>query len=157
MEANNLKEKIIHLYYDEHLKSVEIAKIVNKTPQYISKVIKEDDRYKIEKEYKHNESIKRKRQYNKEYNKTYIRKDKENKEEYYALLELLKRDSKILSTRTEMSDIDFAKWNRSIYQYDKKSSNLVLKNGINVTKDVPRIVRNVVKASSIRSSNVYAR
>ena len=29
--------------------------------------------------------------------------------------------------------------------------------GINVTKDVPRVVRNVVKASSIKSSNVYAR
>lgn len=57
----------------------------------------------------------------------------------------------------EMSDIAFAKWNRSIYQYDKNSSNLVLKRGINVTKDVPRVVRNVVKASSIKNSNVYAR
>ena len=69
----------------------------------------------------------------------------------------VKKDNKFLSTKYEMSDIAFAKWNRSIYQYDKNSSNLVLKRGINVTKDVPRVVRNVVKASSIKSSNVYAR
>ena len=78
-------------------------------------------------------------EYNKEYSKTYIRKRKNNLiEEYYALLELLKKDYKFLSTKSEMSDIAFAKWNRSIYQYAKNSSNLVLRKGINVTKDVPR-------------------
>lgn len=102
--------------------------------------------------------MQKKAEYNKEYNKTYIRKRKNNViEEYYALLELLKKDNKFLSTKYEMSDIAFAKWNRSTYQYDKNSSNLVLKREINVTKDVPIVVRNVVKASSIKSSNVYAR
>ena len=48
-----------------------------------------------------------------------------------------------------------AKWNRSIYENAKNSSNLVLRKGINVTIDVPKIVRNVVHASSIRSSKVY--
>ena len=66
-------------------------------------------------------------------------------------------DSEFLSTKFEMSDIAFAKWNRSIYQYDKNSSNLVLRKGINVTKDVPRVVKNIVRASSIKSSNVYSR
>ena len=46
-------------------------------------------------------------------------------------------DNKILSTKTVISDIDFAKWNRSIYRYTNKSSNLVLKRGMNVTDDVP--------------------
>lgn len=64
--------------------------------------------------------------------------------------------SKVSNSR-EMSDIAFAKWNRSIYQYDKNSSNLVLRKGINVTKDVPRVVKNIVRASSIKSSNVYSR
>ena len=55
-----------------------------------------------------------------------------------------------------MSDIDFVKWNRSIFGYAKNSSHLVLKKGIKVTADVPRIVKNIVHASSIRSSNVYS-
>ena len=55
-----------------------------------------------------------------------------------------------------MSDIDFVKWNRSIFGYAKKSSHLVLKKGFKVTSDVTRVVRNIVHPSSIRSSKVYS-
>ena len=152
------KEKILQMYFEEHQKQDIIAETVGVSQSYISQVVQKDTRYTNEKEIRRNESMQKKAEYNKEYNKTYIRKRKNNLiEEYYALLELLKKDSEFLSTKSEMSDIAFAKWNRSIYQYDKNSSNLVLRKGINVTKDVPKVVRNVVKASSIKSSNVYAR
>lgn len=152
------KEEILQMYFGDHKKQESIAELVGVSQSYISQVIQKDSRYTKEKETRHKESMQKKVEYNKEYNKTYIRKRKNNViEEYYALLELLKKDNKFLSTKYEMLDIAFAKWNRSIYQYDKNSSNLVLKRGINVTKDVPRVVRNVVKASSIKSSNVYAR
>lgn len=152
------KEEILQMYFGDHKKQESIAELVGVSQSYISQVIQKDSRYTKEKETRYKESMQKKAEYNKEYNKTYIRKRKNNViEEYYALLELLKKDNKFLSTKYEMLDIAFAKWNRSIYQYDKNSSNLVLKRGINVTKDVPRVVRNVVKASSIKSSNVYAR
>ena len=152
------KEEILQMYFGDHKKQESIAELVGVSQSYISQVIQKDSRYTKEKETRHKESMQKKAEYNKEYNKTYIRKRKNNViEEYYALLELLKKDNKFLSTKYEMLDIAFAKWNRSIYQYDNNSSNLVLKRGINVTKDVPRVVRNVVKASSIKSSNVYAR
>lgn len=152
------KEEILQMYFGDHKKQESIAELVGVSQSYISQVIQKDSRYTKEKETRHKESMQKKAEYNKEYNKTYIRKRKNNViEEYYALLELLKKDNKFLSTKYEMLDIAFAKWNRSIYQYDKNSSNLVLKRGINVTKDVPRVVRNVVKASNIKSSNVYAR
>ena len=80
----------------------------------------------------------------------------EDREEYYKLLATIDRDNKILSTKTEMSDIDFVKWNRSIFGYAKKSSHLVLKKGFKVTSDVTRVVRNIVHPSSIRSSKVYS-
>ncbi|MBQ9658060.1 MAG: hypothetical protein IJV31_04745, partial [Clostridia bacterium] len=114
-------------------------------------------RYKKEKQYKKQQSLERKKAYNKEYSKSYVRnaKEKEDREEYYKLLARIDKDNKVLSTKTEMSDVDFAKWNRSIYDYANNSSNLVVKKDINVTFDVPKIVRNVVQASSIRSSRVY--
>ena len=146
------KEKILQMYFEEHQKQDIIAETVGVSQSYISQVVQKDTRYTNEKEIRHNESMQKKAEYNKEYNKTYILI-----EEYYALLELLKKDSEFLSTKSEMSDIAFAKWNRSIYQYDKNSSNLVLRKGINVTKDVPRVVKNIVRASSIKSSNVYSR
>ena len=113
--------------------------------------------YESEKEYRHNKSLEKKKIYNKEYNKNYIRnsKEKEERELYYALLAMINRDNELLSTKAEMSDIDFAKWNRSVYEYAKKSSNLVLKKGINATFDVPKSVGNIVHASIIRSSSVF--
>ena len=157
MEADEVKQEIIRLYYEEHKRPSEIAPIIKKTPQYVSKIVTEDKRYKKEKQYKKQQSLERKKAYNREYSKSYVRnaKEKEDREEYYKLLARIDKDNKVLSTKTEMSDVDFAKWNRSIYDYANNSSNLVVKKDINVTFDVPKIVRNVVQASSIRSSRVY--
>ncbi len=157
MKANEVKQEIIRLYYEEHKRPSEIAPIIKKTPQYVSKIVTKDKRYKKEKQYKKQQSLERKKAYNKEYSKSYVRnaKEKEDREEYYKLLARIDKDNKVLSTKTEMSDVDFAKWNRSIYDYANNSSNLVVKKDINVTFDVPKIVRNVVQASSIRSSRVY--
>lgn len=157
MEADEVKQEIIRLYYEEHKRPSEIAPIIEKTPQYVSKIVTKDKRYKKEKQYKKQQSLERKKAYNREYSKSYVRnaKEKEDREEYYKLLARIDKDNKVLSTKTEMSDVDFAKWNRSIYDYANNSSNLVVKKDINVTFDVPKIVRNVVQASSIRSSRVY--
>ena len=46
----NTKEQILDLYYNEHLKQNEIAKVVGKSCPYVSKVVKTDDRNKQEKE-----------------------------------------------------------------------------------------------------------
>ena len=157
MEVDEVKQEIIRLYYEEHKRPSEIAPIIKKTPQYVSKIVTKDKRYKKEKQYKKQQSLERKKAYNREYSKSYVRnaKEKEDREEYYKLLARIDKDNKVLSTKTEMSDVDFAKWNRSIYDYANNSSNLVVKKDINVTFDVPKIVRNVVQASSIRSSRVY--
>ena len=158
METNQVKQTIIKLYYKEHKRPSEIASIIKKTPQYVSKIVTKDKRYKNEKKYKKKQSLEKKKSYNREYYKTYVRnsKAKEDKEEYYKLLATINRDNEILSTKTEISDIDFAKWNRSIFGYAKNTSNLVLKKGIKVTSDVPRVVKNIVHACSIRSSKVYS-
>ena len=158
MEADEVKQEIIRLYYEEHKRPSEIAPIIEKTPQYVSKIVTKDKRYRNEKKYKKKQSLEKKKAYNREYYKSYVRnrKEKEDKEEYYKLLATINRDNEILSTKTEISDIDFAKWNRSIFGYAKNTSNLVLKKGIKVTSDVPRVIKNIVHASSIRSSKVYS-
>lgn len=161
MAPEERKELIIKLYYEEHMRPVDIAPIIKRSQQYVSEIVKLDERYVKEKAYKDKiskeQSKKNKKEYDKKYWEKYVRKSKskENREEYDALINKINHDNEILSTKTEMSDIDFAKWNRSIYENAKNSINLVLKKGINVTIDVPKIVRNVVHASSIRSSKVY--
>ena len=44
------KEKILDLYYNQHLKQNKIAEIVGTTTQYVSKVVRADKRNKQEKE-----------------------------------------------------------------------------------------------------------
>ena len=44
MEVDN-KERILNLFFNEHLKQVDIAKILNVSKQYVSKLVKADSRY----------------------------------------------------------------------------------------------------------------
>lgn len=70
------KENILDLYYNKHLKQKDIATIVGVSKQYVSKIIKADSRCKEEKQIsKDNNAIKRKN-YMKEYFKSYDRPKK---------------------------------------------------------------------------------
>ena len=46
------KEQILDLFYNNHLNQTEIAKIMELSAQYISKVVKKDSRYEQEKAYR---------------------------------------------------------------------------------------------------------
>ena len=144
----NKKEEIAKLYYEEHLIQEDIAVKIGVTQGYVSQVIKADERYINNKEIKHQESLQKKANYNKEYYKTYKRHKKDN-DSYAQLQAQLDKDSLELSYNSWfISDLAFAKWNRQMFKYDKKSSDLVLKRNIVVSCDVPKRVSNVVNAST---------
>lgn len=54
------KNKILDLYYNQHLKQTEISKIVGTTTQYVSKVVRADKRNKQEKENRKKENMEKK-------------------------------------------------------------------------------------------------
>lgn len=78
MTSEEKKELIIKLYYEEHRKPVEIAPVVGISQQYVSQIVKLDERYAEEKAYKDKVSNKKSKENKKEYNhkywKTYVRK-----------------------------------------------------------------------------------
>jgi len=51
-----VKEDILKMYFEEHMKQKDIADILNVTAQYISKVVAKDNRYLDEKSLRHKES-----------------------------------------------------------------------------------------------------
>lgn len=133
------KEQILDLYYNQHLKQKEIAKIVGKSNPYISKIVRADSRNKREKENRKKENTKNRKDYLQDYFKNYHR-PKKNDNSYEQLLALLKQDVLELSYGcNELSDYAFAKWNSSAYHTDKKG-NLVIDKKINVGFDVPKSV-----------------
>ena len=55
-DNENKKEEIIKLYYEDNLTQKEVAEKLGITQGYVSQVIKEDERYIIHKEEKHQKS-----------------------------------------------------------------------------------------------------
>jgi transposase-like protein len=141
----NKKEEILKMYYEEHQKQQDIAQKFKVSQSYISQVIKEDERYNLNKETKHKESMIKKADYNKEYYKTYKRPKKDDNS-YQELQAQLAKDTAELSYQSgyNMSDYDFAKCNPNAYHRNSKG-NLVLVKGLKVGADVPKSINMNIK------------
>ena len=71
------------------------------------------------------------------------------------MINQINRDNQYSSKRKELSDVEYANWNRSAFDYDKNSSDLVLKNGINAGYAVATRVSNVINPNMIKSNKIY--
>ena len=150
--GKDTKDKIIELFFTEHLRPVDISKKLRVGMPYITKIIQKDSRYIEEKEIR--------KLANKEKNKIQKRmyaqnKRQKEKKEYQKLLVQINRDNEYLSTKKKENDLQFANWNRSAYEYDKDSSDLVLKNDINTGFNVAKRVSNIVNPNTIKSNKIY--
>ena len=141
--------EITRLFYDEHLRPTDIAKQISVGKSYITKIIQKDKRYIEEKEYRATKSKER----HKICKRNYINKKRQaDKQDYQAMIIQINKDNEYLSTKKKLSDEAFSNWNRGMFDYDKKSSDLVLKNGIVTGYDVCKRVKNVVNPSCIRAT-----
>ena len=150
--GKDTKDKIIELFFTEHLRPVDISKKLKVGMPYITKIIQKDSRYIEEKETR--------KLSNKEKNKIQKRmyaqnKRKKEKQEYQRLLVQINRDNEYLSTKKKENDLQFANWNRSAYEYDKDSSDLVLKDDLNTGFNVAKRVSNIVNSNTIKSNKIY--
>ncbi len=155
LDSKGTKDKIIELFFIEHLKPVDIAKKLKVGMPYITKIIQKDPRYIDEKEARKSENKEKNKIQKRIYAQNRREKEKQEKLEYQAMLIQINKDNEYLSTKKEISDIEFAKWNRGMYDYDKNSSDLILKKGFKFAMDVPKRVSNVVNASSVKSKRIY--
>ena len=154
-DSKETKDKIIELFYEKHLRPIDIADELKVAKSYITKVIQKDSRYIEEKE-----SRKAK---NKEKNKIQKRvcaknrreKEKQERQEYEKLMLLINNDNVILSTKKKENDLQDAKWNRSVYEYAENSSDLVLKANVNAGYNLAKRVKNIVNPNSIKSKRIY--
>lgn len=132
------KEQILDLYFNKHLKQTEIAKKVNASQQYISKIIKKDERYEDEKSSRKSSNAEKRKIAQAEYQKNYVRK----KDKYIAYEQLLaqqRQDALELSYNSHpLSNYAFKKANSSIYTYDSIKNQFVMIRGIKAGFDAPK-------------------
>ena len=104
IEIDKISE-ITRLFYDEHLRPTDIAKQIGVSKSYVTKIIQKDERYIKEKEYRSTQS----RERHKVCKRNYINKKRQaDKQEYQSMIIQINKDNEYLSTRKEISDIDFA-------------------------------------------------
>ncbi len=150
--SKDRKDKIIELFFTEHLRPVDISKKLKVGMPYITKIIQKDSRYIEEKEARKLES----KEKNKIQKRIYAQnKRQKEKQEYQKLLVQINRDNKYLSTKKKENDLQFTNWNRSAYEYDKDSSDLVLKDNLNTGFNVAKRVSNIVNSNTIKSNKIY--
>ena len=132
------KEQILDLYFNKHLKQTEIAETVNASQQYISKIIKKDERYEDEKNSRKSINAEKRKIAQAEYQKNYVRK-KEKDIAYEQLLAQQRLDALELSYNPHpLSDYAFKKSNSSIYSYDSIKNQYVMLKGIKAGFNAPK-------------------
>ena len=135
-----LKEKIINLFYFEHLKVKNISEKLNISSAYITKIIKTDNRYVEEKEFRKKLSKeKRKIAQN-----TFIKekRDKKRIEDNYSVVESQHIQAiKELSKSSYLTNESYRKWNRSAYKYNPSKKRYEFDDTLGKSADVPKFIK----------------
>ena len=146
------KEKILDLYYNQHLKQNEIAKIVDTTTQYVSKVVRTDKRNKEEKEKRKKENSENRKIYLQEYFKTYNRPKKDDNSYEQMIAQQIQDSIELSFSNNNISDYAFVKWNSSAYHTNNKG-NLVKDRKLKGGFDVPKSVNMNIKIPTQKYKN----
>ncbi len=134
------KENIINLFYKEHLKAKEIATKLDTSSSYITKIIKSDNRYTQEKNYRKELSKeKRKKSQNK-----FIKNKREQKrlDESFNIVQAQHIQASIeLSKSKHLSNENFRKWNTSAYHYNPSKHRYEFDERLGRASDVPKYIK----------------
>lgn len=153
--SKGTKDKIIELFFIKRLKPIEISKKLKVGMPYITKIIQKDERYIEEKESRKSENKEKNKIQKRIYAQNRREKEKQDKIEFERLLIQINKDNQILSTKKKEDDLQYAKWNRSVYEYDKNTSDLVLKDGVNAGYAIAKRVSDIVNPDMIKSNKIY--
>ena len=154
LDSKETKDKIIELFYNEHLRPTDIFKELKVKMPYITRIIQTDSRYIEEKEARMQENKEKQKEQKRIYAQNKREKERQEKQDYQKLLVQINNDNKFLSTKKKVSDLKYAKWNRSAYDYDENTSDLILKDKILAGFNVAKRVSNIVNPNSIKSKRI---
>lgn len=134
------KEKIINLFYIEHLKVKDIADKLNCSSAYITKIVKQDIRYIEEKEYRKNISKDKRKIAKNKFAKN--KREKQRIEDNYSIVQSQHRqDCKELSKSGHLSNENYRKFNYSAYKYNPFKRRYEFDNTLGRSYAVPKYIK----------------
>lgn len=135
------KDIIKKLFFDCNYKQIDIAKELDVSTKYISKVLISDNRYKTEKDKRKEISNKRHIEKTKQYIKEKRKTSKIDREYEYMKYQHNQDVFELSGNSNKINNFNFRKWNSSAYKYNSKTKSFHLVRGLNVSQDVPKIIR----------------
>ena len=155
LDSKGTKDKIIELFFEKHLRPVDISKKLKVKMPYITKIIQKESRYNKEKETRRQDNKEKQKTQKRIYAQNKREKERQEKQAYQKLLIQINNDNKFLSTKKKTDDIKDTKWLRSAYDYDKNTSDLLLKDEIRTGYNVAKRVSNIVNPDMIKSKRIF--
>lgn len=134
------KEQIINLFYIEHLKAREIADKVKCSSAYITKIVKQDNRYTNEKEYRKKVTKEKRKIAQNQFIKN--KREKQKTDDNYSIVQSQHRQaSKELSKSGHLSNEDYRKCNYSAYKYNPSKRRYEFDSKIGRSYAVPKYIK----------------
>ena len=98
LNSKETKDKIIELFYNQHLRPTDISKKLNVKMPYITRIIQTDSRYISEKETRKQENREKQKNQKRIYAQNKREKERQEKQDYQKLFVQINSDNKFLST-----------------------------------------------------------
>lgn len=137
-----MNDEILNLYFNKKMKQIEIANMLNISKSTVSKVVRKDSRFIIEKE-KRKSINKAKRNKDIQHRVEKKRKNNQfkNNVDDLILKNLHKQDSAELSDRKRLTNESYRKWNYSAYKYNPSKKRYEFREELGRSSDVPKYIK----------------
>ena len=136
----NKKDKIIELFFISHLSVKEIAENVNVSSAYITKIVKTDERYMQEKQYR-KEKSKEKRKKDKNNFMKNKREQKRIDDNYSFVQAQHYQATRELSKSGHITNETYRKWNSSAYKYNPLKKRYEFDEKLGRASDIPKYIK----------------
>lgn len=134
------KDKILNLYYVQHLKVKEISALLEVSSVYVSRIIKNDTRYKNEKNNRKDISKVGRKIAQKKFAKQ--KRERKRIEDNCTILEIQHRQAvQELSKSSYLSNDGYRKWNKSAYKYNPSKKRYEFDSCLGRSQDIPKYIK----------------
>ena len=136
----NKKNKIIEMFFYNHLSVKEIADSVGTSSAYITKIIKTDERYVMEKQYRKEKSKEKRKQDKNNFMKN--KREQKRIDDNYSFVQAQHyQATRELSKSKHITNETYRKWNSSAYKYNPLKKRYEFDEKLGRASDIPKYIK----------------
>ena len=136
----NKKDKIIEMFFINHLSVKEIADSIGTSSAYIAKIIKTDERYVKEKQYRKEKSKEKRKQDKNNFMKN--KREQKRIDDNYSFVQAQHyQATRELSKSRHITNETYRKWNSSAYKYNPLKKRYEFDEKLGRASDIPKYIK----------------